>query len=121
MPTVLVLLQLSVTTALEDVPSYYDDTITSLGTPSCGAWTKHGQAKKRGDNVDALMDRSWLVGYLSGMSTGRSIDALHGTDYDSLVLWMDNYCDRHPLERISKGADELWLELADRRTQMRGK
>ncbi|WP_177200394.1 hypothetical protein [Paraburkholderia diazotrophica] len=51
---------------------------------------------------------------MSGLATGTRVDILRDTDYDSLIAWMDNYCNTHPLERVSGGAAQLYIELQGR-------
>jgi hypothetical protein len=53
----------------------------------------------------------WLLGYLSGIAAAKNIDLLQGAERKSLFLWMDNYCQKNPLKRISDGAHDLASEL----------
>ena len=82
---------------------------TVMGVRSCGQWI----ARKSTD-VDKAATEAWLLGYLSGLATGSRVDILHDTDYASLMAWMDNYCNAHPLERVSSGAAQLYLDLQGR-------
>jgi hypothetical protein len=80
-----------------------------MGVRSCGQWV----ARKASD-LDKAANEAWLLGYLSGLATGSRVDILRDTDYGSLMAWMDNYCNAHPLERVSSGAAQLYLELQGR-------
>ncbi|SEJ40735.1 hypothetical protein SAMN05192539_1010142 [Paraburkholderia diazotrophica] len=82
---------------------------TAMGVPSCGQWIA-----RKNSVSDKATSESWLLGYLSGLATGTRVDILRDTDYDSLIAWMDNYCNTHPLERVSGGAAQLYIELQGR-------
>ena len=90
-------------------------TVTSFGSPDCGQWVK----------LQRPADRAWLLGYLSGMnhlwaSLARlnknmppagmdPLDALSSAD--QAYVWMDNYCQKNPLKRVSDGGNDLFFEL----------
>ncbi|MEM5382732.1 hypothetical protein VSR68_03890 [Paraburkholderia phymatum] len=82
---------------------------TAMSVPSCGQWIA-----RKNSSSDKATSESWLLGYLSGLATGTRVDILRDTDYDSLMVWMDNYCNAHPLERVSGGAAQLYLDLQGR-------
>lgn len=85
---------------------------TAMGVPSCGQWMA-----RKASGADKATSEAWLLGYLSGLATGTRSDILHDTDYDSLMVWMDNYCGAHPLDRVTGGAARLYLELQGRMQQ----
>lgn len=82
--------------------------VTVRGAPSCGDWVAESQNDDKGQITN---NRAWLIGFLSGLVIGSSKDSLIGTDNNSLYLWMDNYCKSHPLEAVSDGGTELFIEL----------
>lgn len=82
-----------------------DRSVTVRGAPSCGKWI---EVRK---NQPYSPESAWLIGYLSGTSSGLGVDALKGTDNDSLFLWMDNYCKTDPLSHLGRGANSLFIEL----------
>ena len=77
------------------------------GGMSCGEWVKDIGSK---DAMPILM-RSWLLAFMSGMAYGTNTDVLQGTDNESVSLWMTNYCQKNPLNRVHEGAVSLFLEL----------
>ena len=76
--------------------------------PSCGEWISH---REKSDTL-ALVNTSWLLGYLSGLAVSRGKDFLSGTDNVSIYKWMDNYCRTNPLRDLSNGGNALAAELA---------
>jgi hypothetical protein len=82
--------------------------ITIRGASSCGVWIKERQEKK----IPTLTNERWLVGYLSGLARALNKDIVNGTDNASIFLWMDNYCQKKPLNDIADGAEDLSRELA---------
>ncbi|MFP3556948.1 hypothetical protein [Paraburkholderia sp. SIMBA_054] len=82
---------------------------TVMGVRSCGQWTARNASA-----LDRAAAEAWLLGYLGGLATGSRVDVLRDTDYDSLMAWMDNYCKAHPIERVTSGAAQLYLELQGR-------
>jgi hypothetical protein len=83
--------------------------ITTMGGRSCGQWENRAQ-----DNMARLAAEGWLMGFMSGLAIGSSKDVLADPDGASLVLWMDNYCKAHPLEKIGTGGVVLYFELLRR-------
>jgi hypothetical protein len=51
----------------------------------------------------------WAAGFISG--AGYAGLNLRETDFGGLVTFMDQYCQAHPLEHISRGAQALVGEL----------
>ena len=78
-----------------------------VGTRSCGAWV----ANSREAGFAQATDQTWLVGYLSGIAIGMSKDFLKDIDSPSIYLWVDSYCQAHPLLRIDNAGTALALEL----------
>ena len=96
--------------------------VCSLVQPVLGAWTYGvrdcGQWINRKKDVYAeLAITGWLAGYMSGLSrmhalNGRKDDPLRkATSADQIFLWMDNYCQKNPLNDLVDGGDDLFLEL----------
>jgi len=91
---------------------------TTFGTRDCGQWMK------RTDSVATKShNESWLVGFMSGLSTMYWIGVEKNNKHDplekvnsaeQLFLWMDNYCNKNPLNRVSQGGLALFMELRDK-------
>jgi hypothetical protein len=66
---------------------------------------------------DQLSMRSWVAGFLSGISTAglfapdNALFRLQKTDVDATIGWIDQYCAAHPLETVHTAAGVLWTEL----------
>jgi hypothetical protein len=83
--------------------------VTVMGTQSCGKWI----ADKEKTALN-FRNFGWAVGFLSGLSVGRSADALGPVDADSITLWIDNYCKANPFERMDTALTVLFEELRSR-------
>jgi hypothetical protein len=73
------------------------------GVSSCATWA----ADNRRDPVKALMNQSWVLGFLSGAGYAGSAeqDPLHGVDSNAVIAWVDKYCRTHPLDPIVRAAE----------------
>lgn len=80
------------------------EAVTVMGARGCGEWVNG-----RSNNV--LTYETWLIGYLSGVAVSDNVDILKNADLASLTLWMDNYCNKYPLNDIQIGTKQLVKEL----------
>jgi len=84
-----------------------------FGGSDCGQWVN-----RRDSAISKTAAELWLAGYMSGINSmyvtySKRADALNKVDsLEQMVLWMDNYCTKNPLNRVTTGALELFLELA---------
>jgi hypothetical protein len=92
--------------------------ITWIGTSSCGEWVQARRTeatKKDGGTVQEgwslLVKKAWLLGFLSGSSSGLNKDLLKELDGESLFLWTDNYCQANPLKHLGHAGNALVAEL----------
>ena len=82
---------------------------TGFGSPDCGQWLAEKTSTRQ----------SWLAGYLSGLNMGAWVQ-LNRDPLDRLssmaqaYAWMDNWCKKNPLERVSSGGMTLIMELIER-------
>lgn len=82
---------------------------TGFGSYDCGEWVV--------DSKSNNSMRSWLLGYMSGLATmhelnDRNDDPLGKINSaKQIYIWMDNFCQKNPLKKISSGGVELFLEL----------
>ena len=79
--------------------------IAGVGMGSCGVWAEARRLNK------AEMLEQWVVGFLSGVAVGAAgkLDPLHGTDFQGVISWIDNYCSVHPLKQVSDAAQGLMV------------
>ena len=77
-----------------------------IGSTDCGQWV----------NIKRPTDRSWVLGYISGMNTMFAMSR-HFTanplssvkSADQIIVWMDNYCQKNPLKTVAEGASDLYI------------
>ncbi len=86
--------------------------LATIGDRSCGQWSTRTQ-----NPYEQIGSGNWLMGMMTGLAVGTSKDVLADTDGDSMMLWMDNYCRAHPLDRIGTAATVLYFELLARKKQ----
>jgi len=70
-----------------------DDVMTyGAGASSCAWWIKD-----RKHTSSHYLNMQWVLGYVS--AAGNCVD-LEKTDFNAMLLFMDNYCREHPYSRI---------------------
>jgi hypothetical protein len=81
------------------------------GTESCGSWSAHRHEYRQGAPVThgmqiAQQEASWVLGFLSGIGFmhHNDDDPLDGVDANGVWVWIDNYCQAHPIEAIGQAA-----------------
>jgi hypothetical protein len=81
---------------------------TTFGTgASCGTWLQQPRNPQ---------DYAYVFGFLSGANQWTGMpDFLVGTDMAGLVVWLDRYCQTHPLESLRNGVQALIQELQARK------
>jgi hypothetical protein len=82
-------------------------TIYGFGARSCGAWVE----ARREESLTATAYEGWMLGFVSGYGYG-SEDQLRVTDAKAMSVWLDNYCQAHPLDTIAVASQALVRELA---------
>jgi hypothetical protein len=81
---------------------------------SSGAWTEE-RRKVVGDRatpMEIILD-SWSLGFLSGanIAVSENPDFLEDIDGQAALAWIDNYCSKHPLDKIMDATFALTKEL----------
>src|SRR5580693_2661496 len=85
--------------------------ILGAGTSSCGTWRADRAVP---DSAGAMVDESWLTGYLTGFNRwtrGNEHNITGATDYQGEMAAMDDYCRLHPLDTIEDAAEALIVIL----------
>lgn len=67
--------------------------VYGAGTLSCGTWIEERKKENWYDTGQ------WIVGYISAAGYYGN-PSLRKTDSDAIAVFMDNYCQAHPLEDI---------------------
>lgn len=91
------------------------------GGGDCARWNLSRDAAKNGNNHDFHVTFSWMVGYLSGLSTSSGADFFGGPgapvfDDESLLGWVDNQCRSTPLQHLDDVAKKLFEERTKAKT-----
>jgi hypothetical protein len=82
------------------------------GDPGCAEWVKPE------NNARQLENRAWLIGFLSGVNMGLTMNSSETIGKrttengfvltnEQIFLWMDKYCRTNPLSSAMYGAGEL--------------
>jgi hypothetical protein len=71
---------------------------------SCGTWWA-----ERRDVVLHADATQWVLGFLSGVSASGPV--LKQSDHNAIELWIDNYCQANPLDKLATAAAKLVLVL----------
>lgn len=81
--------------------------IIGAGVQSCGSWTEAAQL----DGSTKWGNIEWMEGYLSGQAQLSGLNLVKGQDMNGLKLWVDNYCQAHPLYTVETAVIALREEL----------
>ncbi len=87
--------------------------IKGAGGTTCGKWVED---RKTSVYYTQL---SWVQGFISSynhyVDSHEDQNGVFGTaDSNSITVWMDNYCQKNPLETVYTGTLELIEELKNR-------
>jgi hypothetical protein len=85
-------------------------TLVGDGWRSCATWTQDRHGGK------AWGDLAWVDGFISGvnwsrMTAGKSGRLGSATNQAGMDAWIDDYCQQHPLEKLTDAAQGLVMEL----------
>ena len=85
------------------------------GVPDCASWLQPEHVTRE------FMNKSWLVGYLSGLNLGffvdksrKPFDYFAGVTTGQIYLWMDNYCRANPLSNVMVESSDLFAEMSNK-------
>jgi hypothetical protein len=85
---------------------------TVMGVRDCGQWVSQRQNEQAGTSISS---ETWVIGYLSGMSVGRSEEFwrrdTREISNEQVYLWMDKFCRENPLSSVADGALALYYEI----------
>lgn|SRR5690348_1211906 len=99
-------------------------TYTTFGLRKCSDWNKNIADEKAispnfGSGIAAVVDRSWLAGFVSGINmalTDRE-DLLSGMDLQTASDWVDAYCKKNKTSDVAEAVSHLYVELVKMRKQ----
>ncbi len=90
-----------------------DRMVYGAGMVTCAEWQQYRSTNNR---PATLQLEAWVDGFLSGYnmaSEGRDVIAPKPESV-AYYAWIDNYCQRNPLEKVVKAVFELKNELTSR-------
>ena len=98
---------------------------TVMGVRSCGNWNEDRAEQSRAEQSNSrldvlnsiivvLPDTAWLMGYLSGIAESEKKNFLENVSGESLIFWINNYCQKNPLDKLDDAANVLVKELIKR-------
>lgn len=84
--------------------------IQGAGAIPCSKWVED---RASGDHNMTL---AWVMGFMSSYNhyineSGKKNGVFWENNYNSIALWMDNYCRRNPLETVYSGSYMLIEEM----------
>jgi len=89
------------------------ESIQGAGAMPCGNWV---EKRASGGHNMAL---AWVMGFMSSYNhfvdeSGKKNGVFGEIDYNSIALWMDNYCRSNPLKSVYSGSYTLIGEMKSR-------
>ena len=77
--------------------------VTVRGSGTCQTYL---DAKRSNSVQEAVKDLTWFMGYMSGLAVANHVDILgKGDSADSMLNWVDAYCERYPAKYLSDAGD----------------
>jgi opacity protein-like surface antigen len=85
-------------------------TLLGAGTASCGSWTETRRTN------GYFQHSGWVQGYLTAYNAMLPgvVDLTEGIDVAGIMGWMDNYCNKNPLNNMDDTAAALVKHLRSR-------
>src|SRR6266404_2495284 len=78
-------------------------TVYGFGAESCGTFV---EARRNRKNAFYL---AWVTGYITAVNkvSPTTYDMLGNTDFEGAMLWIENYCNTHPLKTFAYAVNSL--------------
>ena len=99
---------LTVSSLMLSATAFDAKAVEIVAAVSCGDWVKE---RKIDNSIYQMINRRWILGYLSGLAAASGKDILKGTGSESIFLWIDNYCQANPLKDSDNAGNALFREL----------
>jgi hypothetical protein len=87
-------------------PSYQ---VLGAGATTCADWNDF----KRQDDPARYGAMDWVLGYVSAFNNFRAGDGdvSRSVGVDQMLIWIDQYCDRHPVDSLLQATTSLLTTL----------
>ncbi len=114
---VLAMFFLPVTVNAVDIDGAYYIISATGEMGSCGQYVATRDEARRGDHREENIHITWIFGYLTAFNrlAPDTFDIMGQTDKSAMLLWLENYCKKNPLEEFAGAMDPLTIELHPRR------
>jgi hypothetical protein len=89
------------------------DTFSTIGKRTCLTWSedfKKSQGKEVYDSLAFMLDRTWLLGFASGINILAQRDVLEEIDAGLLTDWTTKYCQENPDKDLLEAMTSLLVE-----------
>ncbi len=95
----------------------YFQSVIGKDERTCGSYVLARDEGRRGSFEKQNNFATWLAGYLTGYNQlmPDTYDIKGNSDMNSLLLWLENYCKKNPLEDFISAVDMLVNELHPKR------
>ncbi len=99
-----------------DIDGKYSITVSKQHS-SCGQYVAARDEGRRGNHRQENIFSVWISGYRTAYNaqTPDTWEIAGQTDTESMLLWLENYCKRNPLESFAGAMDLLTNELHPKR------
>jgi hypothetical protein len=126
MKRVLIVLTMSLFPASINATDKNDDYRTSIVQGimgSCASYVASRDSDRRGNHVPLNAHTAWLFGYITAINRlqADTWDIQGGQDLEAILLWLENYCKKNPLERFAGAVAVLTVELYPKRIRQKPK
>lgn len=93
--------------------AYSNDKRVILGACECATWTKYSneEIKNNRANIMSSTCGGWISGFLSGTNLYEKKDILSAIDHETIIRWVDRYCNQNPERNILDAGIKLQNEL----------
>ena len=110
MRSVLVVLTLALAVQAPCVASDKDGGYAIYGAATCAEFLRGVSSP---NSSRAVSNLAWMGGYVTAynLRMRNTYDMLGSTDLEGAELWMNKYCNEHPLDNMAVGMQHLMIEL----------
>ncbi len=120
---VLAMFFLPATVNAADIDGAYNVTFGEEKMGSCGQYVTARDEERRGKYRKINTHITWIFGYLTAYNrqTPDTYDIKGQTDTEAMLLWLENYCKKNPLDDFADAMELLTDELHPKRIRKKPK
>ncbi len=100
-----------------DINGKYSVSVTTGKMESCGQYVAARDEGRRGKYRGENRHINWIFGYVTAynMQTRNTWEITGQTDTEAMLLWLENYCKKNPLDGFADAMEKLMGELHPKR------